>query len=126
MLVLLTLRPRSSLADGNVGQGEAIIQKILVSKFTTTTAPTEADVAWTFIRNDHFSMKAARGLSDGTVVGLMWSDVPPARQASLMYLTATGSVTWGPLGFGTNHGEGTDVRRCQTHGIECNTIRPCT
>ena len=115
MLSLLTPQPRSSLADGNVGAGQGVVQQIAVSKLTTGTAPTEADAAWTYLQTDHYTFKSARGLTDGSVIALCWSEVGGyASQASLVYLSSTGSVIWGVIGYGTKHGEGTDVRRAES------------
>ena len=108
--------PHRALADGNVAAGEAIVQKLDLGQLTSSQPPTVAQVAWTYIRTDHSTFKAARSLSDGTVVGLMFNEQPGyLRQATLIRLTATGSLMWGPVGFGATHGEGTDVSKPHTH-----------
>ena len=98
------------LADGNVASGQGIIQKLPVTALSS--APAESAVAWTHLQTDHYTFKSARTLTDGSVIGLCWSKVGGwARQATLVYLSSSGAVTWGPTGFGTIHGEGTSVRR---------------
>ena len=99
-------------ADGNVASGQAILQKLPLTALSS--APAESAVAWTHIQDDHYTFKSARTLTDGSVIGLCWSEVGESgvwqRQATLVYLTPSGSVTWGPVEFGTTHGEGTSVR----------------
>ena len=100
---------RLVLADGNVGSGQAVIQKLPVTALSS--APAETAVTWTHLQTDHYTFKSARTLTDGSVIGLCWSEVGgSARQATLVYLSSTGSVIWGPNLFGAIHGEGTSVR----------------
>lgn len=96
-------------ADGNVASGQAILQKLPLTALSS--APAESAVAWRHIQADHYTFKSARTLTDGSVIGLCWSEVGVwQRQATLVYLTSSGSVTWGPFEFGITHGEGTSVR----------------
>jgi hypothetical protein len=122
---------RLRLADGNVASGQGIIQKLPVTALSS--APAESAVAWTHLQTDHYTFKSARTLTDGSVIGLCWHEVGYAgigggwaRQATLVYLSSSGSVTWGPIGFGMKHGEGTSVRRAMRHAISQIGVRPCS
>ena len=86
-----------------------------------TTPPTVDQVAWTYTtaydtiqagENDYFTVKAARPLSNGQTVALLFrgeTESTPAGMAALALLNADGSVAWGPTDFGAQHGEGTDI-----------------
>ena len=93
---------------GNVISGNALVEKLAVSALTSSTAPTASDVTWSYSTTAYFTSKAARGLSDGSVVALLFN-APVAKQATLVKLTSAGTVSWGPTDFADYHGEGTDV-----------------
>lgn len=96
------------VSAGNVISGTALVQKLPVSKLTASSAPAASDVTWTYTGTGYLTSKAARGLSDGSVVALLFAaDVE--KQAALVKLSSAGAVTWGPTDFATYHGEGTDV-----------------
>ena len=93
---------------GNVISGNALVEKLAVSALTSSTAPTASDVTWSYKTTDYITSKAARGLSDGSVVALLFN-APVAKQATLVKLTSAGAVSWGPTDYADYQGEGTDV-----------------
>ena len=91
---------------GNVVAGTAIVQKLPTSALLGSSPPAASAAAWTYTSSEYFTSKAARPLSDGSMVVLLYSEV---QAATLVKLDSAGSVLWGPTDFGALHGEGTDI-----------------
>ena len=98
------------VAPGNVIAGKPVIAKIPVSALTGASAPADSAVTWSWgpTSSNHLTAKAARGLADGSVVGLLLG-ADASRQAALVKLTSAGAVSWGPTDYADYQGEGTDV-----------------
>lgn len=84
-----------------------------VSSLTSATAPARTEVVNTYKEtsddaNRYLTSKAARGLTDGSVVALLFG-ADASKQAALVKLDSTLTATLGPTDFANVHGEGTDV-----------------
>ena len=115
MVLLAGLTDSANNADftfksyGNVGAGSAIVQALPVAALVGASPPVESAASWTYGPNAGFyTSKAARPLSDGAVVALLYGEFN-GKKASLVKLSGTsGAVLWGPNDFGPQHGEGSD------------------
>jgi len=93
---------------GNVVSGNAMVLQLPISALTAASAPAESEKAWSYSSTAFLTSKAARSLSDGSVVALLLG-VGADKLASLVKLTSAGAVSWGPTDYSTQHGEGTDL-----------------
>ena len=95
---------------GNVGAGSALVQSLPVGVLASAvSAPVESAASWTYgPTTAYWTSKAARSLPDGSAVALLYRE-GAGKMASLVKLSAAGAVLWGPIDYGTQHGEGTDV-----------------
>ena len=91
---------------GNVVSGNAIVTQLPLSALTGASAPAESAATWSYTTTSYFTSKAARSMTDGSVIALLYSET---QLASLVKLTSTGTVAWGPTNYASQHGEGTDV-----------------
>ena len=87
--------------------GKALVETMPASVMTGTTAPTAAPT-WQYVDATHMTSKAARFLSDGSVVALLLNSAVADSMATLVGQSSGGGVTWGPTKNG-GHGEGTDL-----------------
>ena len=93
---------------GNVVSGKSLVQAIPVSALAQSSAPTASDVEWTYENDAYLTSKAARFLPDGSVVALLYGE-DPSKMTTLVRLSSSGAVQWGPTEHGLQHGEGTDL-----------------
>ena len=63
---------------GNVVAGTAIVQKLPTSALLGSSPPAASAAAWTYTSSEYFTSKAARPLSDGSMVVLLYSEVQAA------------------------------------------------
>ena len=93
---------------GNVLGGNPLVQQLPVSALTGASAPEASSVTWSYTTAGYLTSKAARPLSDGSVIALLLG-ADKVKQAALVKLSSTGGVTWGPTDYAAEHGEGTDL-----------------
>jgi hypothetical protein len=113
--------PMGYRSGGNTFGGDAVVMNIPVTALTGTTAPTSANAAWTKEWANHNAAHAARGLPNGEIAVLLWTDEDPNAfpkstvwgAASVTKLKADGTTVWGPINQGSAAGkpnqEGTDL-----------------
>ena len=112
--------PMGYRSGGNTFGGQAVVMKFPVSAMGAT-APTSANAAWTKVWPNHNAAHAARTLSTGEIVVLLWTDEDPDAPKSLEWgaasvtkLNADGTNVWGPINQGSAPGkpnqEGTDLQ----------------
>ena len=120
LLAGVSQAPDSVLAEfnfksyGNVEVGTATVQKMALSALTGTTAPTDSSsVAWTrTFAATYNTAKAARLVGTDKVAVLLYggsAGVGAGAAAALLNL-ADGSIVWGPIDYGAEQGEGTDLQ----------------
>ena len=93
---------------GNVADGNAVVMEIPIALLA---APVSAESAsWTqeWTEFGMMTAKAARPVPGGGVIVLLWGDEDDSS-ASLQYFDANRRSVWGPIRYGEQHGEGTDV-----------------
>ena len=95
---------------GNSG-GTAALIKLPVSALTASTPPTSASATWSRAWSTRMSAKAVRPLPNGEVAVMFFTDGDAAGATSVAKLSAaSGTAMWGPIDFGSTHGEGTDIQ----------------
>jgi hypothetical protein len=99
-------------SGGNAPGGRGHVMALPVSSLTGSSAPTRAQMRWQRSFAPLETVHAVRGLPNGEVGVLLWSDGEGSygRSASLAKLSATGAIEWGPLDYGITHGEGSDMQ----------------
>ena len=94
---------------GNVGGGQAVVQKMPLAVLASATPPAAADVVWTKIFGAYDTAKAARPVAGSKLAVLLYGKAE-ARHAALAVLDAgTGNIWWGPKNYAVQ-GEGTDIQ----------------
>ena len=113
-VLLAGLQNRDDLSEfnfksyGNVVGSHAVVAKVPVASLRSAFSPSSTAVTWSWTTAELSTSKAARSLADGSVIALLYGE-HGGKAATLVKLSATGAVSWGPTRYGTQHGEGTDV-----------------
>jgi len=92
---------------GNVPNGVATVARVDTTKLLNLEGHFSFKWSNPPYYSSHITAKAARAVGDNVVV-LLWGE--GSLQASLVMLKGSdGTKIWGPIDYGTVHGEGTDI-----------------
>eukprot|EP01047_Picozoa_sp_COSAG01_P005951 COSAG01_NODE_210_length_21939_cov_32.062096_6_plen_472_part_00 len=95
---------------GHAVGGSAVVQKLPLTALVAATPPSSGTAIWEReFGPEHATAKAARPVGSAAMAVLL-SSVGVGRGATVALLRATdGTLVWGPLVHGYQHGEGTDL-----------------